>query len=42
MTDLSDTRLLVDGVIGNTYSHDLEPLGWIREQAQNTNQQEQP
>lgn len=31
MTDPTDTRLLVDGIIGNTYGHDLEHLEWIRE-----------
>ncbi len=31
LTDPSDTRLLIEGIIGNTYGHDLEHLGWIRE-----------
>lgn len=42
MTDPTDTRLLVDGIIGNTYGHDLEHLGWIRELLRNNHQQEHP
>jgi hypothetical protein len=32
LTDPTDDRILLDGIIGNTYDHDLEHLGWIREQ----------
>jgi len=31
LTDPSDPRILLEGIIGNTYGHDLEHLGWIRE-----------
>lgn len=31
LTDPTDERILLDGIIGNTYEHDLEHLGWIKE-----------
>lgn len=31
LTDYSDPRLLMAGIAGNTYEHDAEHLGWIRE-----------
>jgi uncharacterized damage-inducible protein DinB len=32
LTDPTDQRTLLEGIIGNTYGHDLEHLGWIKEQ----------
>jgi len=34
LTDPTDKRSLLAGIIGNTYGHDLEHLGWIRERNQ--------
>ncbi len=31
LADPTDTRRLIEGIIANTYGHDLEHLGWIRE-----------
>ncbi len=31
LTDPTDTTRLIEGIIANTYGHDLEHLGWIRE-----------
>lgn len=30
-SDPTDARSLLEGIIGNTYEHDLEHLGWIKE-----------
>ncbi|RPJ49437.1 MAG: ClbS/DfsB family four-helix bundle protein [Chloroflexi bacterium] len=32
LTAPADTRRLLEGIIGNTYEHDLEHLAWIKEQ----------
>ncbi len=33
LTDPTDRRILLEGIIGNTYEHDLEHLVWIKEQS---------